>query len=117
MFLAREIITGQRGEHSLTHRKPWLVAFVFGLFHGFGFAGALGELGLSDADIPLALLFFNLGVEAGQIAFIAALAMLNWLFNRHYANLHSSLNRGLAYGLGIIATFWFMQRLPTLFLV
>lgn len=113
-FLAREIITGLRGETTLVHRRPWLVAFFFGLIHGFGFAGALGELGLSDSDIPLALLFFNLGVEAGQIAFILLLLALYWLFTRLSRELVPSVQRGLAYGLGAIATFWFLERLPAL---
>lgn len=116
-FLAREIIMGQRGEQTLVHSRPWIVAFIFGLVHGFGFAGALGELGLSDADIPLALLFFNLGVEAGQVAFILALLALNAFVIRFLQPLRFSIERGLAYGLGGIATFWFIQRLPNLFLV
>ena len=117
VFLAREIIMGQRGESTLVHTKPWIVAFVFGLFHGFGFAGALGELGLSDGDIPLALLFFNLGVEGGQIAFICVLIAINYVFNRFLSHLFLSLQRGLAYGLGAIATYWFIERLPALLVI
>ncbi len=114
VMLAREIIMGQRGIVTLVHRRPWIVAFVFGLFHGFGFAGALGELGLSDADIPLALLFFNLGVEAGQVAFICLLIAINSLIKRFTSDLLISIHRGLAYGLGGIATYWFIERLPAL---
>ena len=117
VFLAREIIMGQRGESTLVHTKPWIVAFVFGLFHGFGFAGALGELGLSDGDIPLALLFFNLGVEGGQIAFICVLLAINYVFNHFLSHLFLSLQRGLAYGLGAIATYWFIERLPALLVI
>ena len=117
VFLAREIIMGQRGESTLVHTKPWIVAFVFGLFHGFGFAGALGELGLSDGDIPLALLFFNLGVEGGQIAFICVLITINYVFNHFLSHLFLSLQRGLAYGLGAIATYWFIERLPALLVI
>lgn len=117
VFLAREIIMGQRGEITLVHSKPWIVAFAFGLIHGFGFAGALGELGLSDADIPLALLFFNLGVEAGQVAFICVLIVVNLLFTRFLAQSLTSLHRGLAYGLGGIAAYWFIERIPSLFIV
>ena len=113
-FLAREIIMGQRGELTLVHSKPWLVALLFGLFHGFGFAGALGELGLSSNDVPLALLFFNLGVEAGQVAFIALLIALHWLVEKLSAQSLPSIYRGLGYGLGSIATFWVMERLPAL---
>ena len=117
VFLAREIIMGQRGESTLVHTKPWVVAFVFGLFHGFGFAGALGELGLSDGDIPLALLFFNLGVEGGQIAFICVLLAINYVFNHFLSHLFLSIQRGLAYGLGAIATYWFIERLPALLVI
>ncbi|MDD9896944.1 MAG: HupE/UreJ family protein [Gammaproteobacteria bacterium] len=114
VFLAREVIMGQKGELTLVHSKPWIVAFVFGLFHGFGFAGALGELGLSDSDIPLALLFFNLGVEGGQVAFICALLAINAFFIRFLNDLVPSMQRGLAYGLGGIAMFWFLERIPAL---
>lgn len=114
VLLAREIVMGQRGTLTLVHRKPWLVALLFGLFHGFGFAGALGELGLSSNDVPLALLFFNLGVEAGQVTFIALLLALHWLMQKLSAQSLPSIYRGLAYGLGSIATFWFIERLPAL---
>jgi len=117
VLLAREVIMGHKGKKTLVHSKPWIVAFVFGLFHGFGFAGALGELGLSDSDIPMALLFFNLGVEAGQIAFIFVLIGINFLFNKLIKNLIPSIQRGLAYGLGGIAMFWFLERLPALVLI
>lgn len=113
-FLAREIITGLRGARTLVHRRPWVVAFFFGLIHGFGFAGALGELGLNDSDIPLALLFFNLGVEGGQVAFICVLLLLYGLLRRLDPGLLPGVQRGLAYGLGGVATFWFLQRLPSL---
>ena len=116
-FLAREILMGLRGETTLVHAKPWVVAFAFGLIHGFGFAGALGEIGLSEADIPLALLFFNLGVEAGQVAFIGALLVLHFLCNRFLFHLIPDIQRGLAYGLGGIATYWFLERMPSLFIV
>jgi len=117
VFLAREIIMAQRGEITLVHKKPWIVAFAFGLIHGFGFAGALGEIGLSDADIPLALLFFNLGVEVGQVAFICGLLLLHFLFTKYLKQLWPSMQRGLAYGLGGIASYWFLERLPSLFIV
>ncbi len=116
VFLAREVVMGQRGKLTLVHRKPWVVAFIFGLFHGFGFAGALGELGLNNADIPMALLFFNLGVEAGQIGFICLLIALHSAYSRFFSKLEPALHRGLAYGLGGIACFWFIERLPNLFL-
>ncbi len=66
VFVAAEIIHRWRGRSGLTERSPWIVAFTFGLLHGFGFAGALSEVGLPPDDIPLALLLFNLGVEAAS---------------------------------------------------
>ena len=72
MFVAAEIIHGRGRKSGLTARYPWWVAFAFGLLHGFGFAGALAEIGLPLSSIPVALLFFNVGVEAGQLAFIAS---------------------------------------------
>jgi len=117
VFLAREIIVGHSGKRTLAHSRPWIVAFVFGLFHGFGFAGALGELGLRDADIPMALLFFNLGVEAGQVAFIFVLITAHYLCRRLLKDLILSIQRGLAYGLGGIAMFWFLERLPALVII
>ncbi len=116
-FLAREILMGLQGQKTLVHSKPWIVAFAFGLIHGFGFAGALGEIGLSDADIPLALLFFNLGVEAGQVAFIGVLLTLHYVISKYLSHLLPSIQRGLAYGLGSIATYWFLERVPSLFAV
>jgi len=68
--LAAELAQYQRGIQGLTYRQPWIVAFAFGLLHGFGFAGTLSRIGIPSGDIPLALLSFNVGVEAGQIAFV-----------------------------------------------
>src|SRR3981189_796985 len=72
MLVSVEILNARRGKPNLTARLPWVVAFSFGLLHGFGFAGALAEVGLPQHAIPVALLFFNLGVEIGQLAFVAA---------------------------------------------
>ena len=115
-FLAREILMAQQGKITLVHQEPWIVAFAVGLIHGFGFAGALGELGLSDPDIPLALLFFNIGVEVGQVAFISALLALHFVFTKYFKHLWPSLQRGLAYGMGGIASYWFIERIPSLFI-
>src|SRR5690606_14779601 len=71
-FVAAEIIQSQTGRPGLTSAYPWLVAFTFGLLHGFGFASALADVGLPQQAIPLALLFFNIGVELGQLVFVAA---------------------------------------------
>ena len=75
VFLCVEIIHGHRGQVGLTYRYPWLVAFAFGLLHGLGFAGALSEIGLPQSEIPQALLFFNIGVEIGQLAFVGVVVV------------------------------------------
>ena len=76
VFLAVEIVNARRGRFSFTHAHPWVVAFGFGLLHGLGFAGALSEIGLPPDEIPIALLFFNVGVEIGQLMFVVAVLLL-----------------------------------------
>ncbi len=75
-FVASELVKSDTGDARLSRLSPWIVAFAFGLLHGFGFAGALKEIGLPQSDIPLALLLFNLGVEAGQLLFVGAVLVL-----------------------------------------
>ena len=81
-FVAAEILHSRQGKPELTERYPWIVAFTFGLLHGFGFAGALKQVGLPQTKIPIALLFFNVGVEVGQLLFIAAVFAIFWLLRR-----------------------------------
>ena len=75
-FVAAGVVARERGREDLAARRPWIVAFAFGLLHGFGFAGALAEVGLPDHSIPLALLFFNVGVEIGQLLLVGAVLLL-----------------------------------------
>lgn len=109
-FVARENLSMTSGEQRLSAVYPWVVAFAFGLLHGFGFAGALKEIGLPQTDIPLALLMFNLGVEAGQLLFIAALVLafkaLTALSNVPLATARPAV----AYAIGVVATFWLVSR-------
>jgi len=112
VMLAREIVVADQGVVHLTHRMPWLVAFVFGLLHGLGFAGALGDIGLPQRAIPLALLFFNLGVESGQLAFVLLLLALYRLAGGWVAPSLLRARPILGYALGALATLWFFQRLP-----
>jgi hypothetical protein len=127
VLLARELVVGTAGRVHLIHRRPWIVAFVFGLLHGFGFAGALGDLGLRAGDVPLALLFFNLGVEAGQLAFVraalAALALASSAFavrgraaaaDFSGASWRPAVQLAIGYAIGVIATRWLIERLPAL---
>lgn len=111
IFLAVELVKQQQGKRDFAIRSPWIVAFIFGLLHGFGFAGALSEVGLPQSDIPLALLSFNLGVEAGQLLFIAIVITVTTLW-KHITKLHFSwLPRLTAYAIGSVASFWTIQRL------
>jgi hydrogenase/urease accessory protein HupE len=112
LLLAVEIARKNRGETSFTIQWPWVVAFCFGLLHGFGFAGALAQIGLPQRDLPLALFTFNVGVEIGQLMFVAAVLSLRALLLRcrlpQPARLYA---RPIAsYGLGTVAAFWFFQR-------
>jgi hydrogenase/urease accessory protein HupE len=117
VLLAVEILRARRGQRSATARRPWLVAFLFGLLHGFGFAGALNELGLPEGDIPLALFAFNLGVELGQLAFVAAMLGLMAVARRIHsiARLDRYALRACAYGIGCLAAFWFCERAAQIF--
>ncbi|MCZ8322328.1 MAG: HupE/UreJ family protein [Novosphingobium sp.] len=110
VFLAVEIVKVRPGEPRLSERLPWVVAFLFGLLHGFGFAGALREIGLPETDVPMALLTFNLGVEAGQLAIIAlAMLILNGLRQFAPRALRPTVMAS-TYGIGAISSFWFIER-------
>ena len=76
VFVAAEIVHVRQGRVGLAARMPWIVAFTFGLLHGFGFAGALSEVGLPQGHIPVALFFFNVGVEIGQLLFVGAVLIV-----------------------------------------
>ena len=124
VLVAVEIVNARRGTPSLAGRWPWLVAFCFGLLHGFGFAGALAEVGLPHHAIPIALLFFNVGVEFGQLAFVAAVLTVGGIFRRSIARrlkpalAQRTVNRldvTAAYAIGAIAAFWFIERTSTFF--
>ena len=110
LFLAVELVKQQQGKSDLAMRAPWIVAFIFGLLHGFGFAGALSEIGLPQADIPLALLMFNVGVEAGQLLFIAAVLLAIQLW-KHVLKIEPPwLPRATAYVIGSVSAFWIISR-------
>ena len=112
VFLAREYLQLKEGKSSLTQQYPWLVAFAFGLLHGFGFAGALSEIGFPQKNIPLALLTFNVGVEVGQLLFIAfcILILQIWQKTKLQRFLPQWTWRIAPYLIGITATFWLIER-------
>ncbi len=110
LFLASELLKVRRGYTSLTARYPWIVAFVFGLLHGFGFAGALTEVGLPQNEIPLALLMFNVGVELGQLLFIAVVLALIGVARRIRKLWPVWIQQLPAYCIGGLAAFWLIER-------
>lgn len=116
ILLACEVVRLRRGERSLTARWPWIVAFSFGLLHGFGFAGALTEIGLPQGDIPLALFSFNIGVEVGQLVFIGAVLAVMAAARRVKVApiVEQYALSATTYGIGIMAAFWFIQRLAAI---
>jgi hydrogenase/urease accessory protein HupE len=115
VFLAVELADYRRGIRGLTYRKPWIVAFAFGLLHGFGFAGTLSRIGIPAHDIPLALFSFNVGVEVGQIAFVAAvLAFIHSLRTLEIQWPRWSYSIP-PYAIGSLASFWFLQRCALIF--
>ena len=110
MFVAAETIRQKRHENDLASKAPWLIAFAFGLLHGLGFGGALKEIGLPQSDVPLALLTFNLGVEAGQLLFVLAVISLKVIADR-LLTIKLPMARTIAsYGIGSLAAVWFAQR-------
>jgi hydrogenase/urease accessory protein HupE len=124
VLVAAEIVNARRGKYSLTARRPWLVAFSFGLLHGLGFAGALAEVGLPHHAIPVALLCFNLGVESGQLVFVAAVLTMGWVLRR-LASLRFGpalvqrtvdwLDVTAAYAIGAVAAYWLIERTTNFF--
>ena len=114
LFLGPEIVRSWRGETSFTIRQPWVVAFAFGLLHGFGFAGALTSAGLPRTELPLALLSFNVGVEAGQVSFV----LLTLALERSFRVLEIQWPRWVqalpGYAVGSLGAFWTVQRVVVL---
>ena len=112
-FVASELVRLRPEEKRLSQRVPWLVAFIFGLIHGFGFAGALKEIGLPQVDIPVALLTFNLGVETGQLLFVCA-AVIAWKVISSILTLPLRTSRiAAAYLIGAVSTAWLFERLAS----
>ena len=112
VFVASEIVHQQRGTEGMAARKPWLIAFTFGLLHGLGFAGALAQVGLPENSVVIALLFFNVGVEIGQLTFIAAVLACGLLV-RQVATQHVFAKQAfvLAYCIGGTASYWVIERI------
>jgi hydrogenase/urease accessory protein HupE len=110
LFLATEIVHKHNGQFSLTESYPWVIAFIFGLFHGLGFAGALSEIGVPQHEVPLALFMFNVGVETGQLLFIAVVLSLIAMLKRLPLTAPQGAWRLLPYSIGSVAAFWTIER-------
>jgi len=117
LFLGPEIVRVWRGETSFTIRHPWVVAFAFGLLHGFGFASGLTAMGLPTAEIPLALLLFNVGVEIGQIAFVVLVLLLERSFRTLEIRWPRFVEALPGYAVGSLGAFWTIQRVAALLTV
>ena len=114
LFLGPEIVRVWRGKTSFTIRHPWVVAFTFGLLHGFGFASGLTAMGLPENEIPLALLFFNVGVELGQLAFVFLVLGLARSFRTLEIRWPRWAELVPGYAVGSLGAFWFIERTAVL---
>ncbi len=114
LFLGPEVVRTWRGETSFTIRHPWVVAFAFGLLHGFGFASGLTAMGLPRGEIPLALLLFNVGVEIGQLAFVALILLLERSFRVLAVRWPRWVESLPGYAVGSLGAFWTIQRVAVL---
>ncbi len=108
LFLARELVQDEEKRSALTLGRPWVMAFIFGLLHGLGFAGALADIGLPEDDLWLSLFLFNVGIELGQIMVIAILAVAVWLL-RHF-KFDRQFTYAAAWGMGCVAAYWTIDR-------
>jgi hypothetical protein len=115
LFLGPEIVRVWRGQTSFTIRHPWVVAFAFGLMHGFGFASGLTAMGLPTNEIPIALLFFNVGVELGQLAFVFLVLALIRSFHALEIRWPRWAELLPGYAVGTLGALWFIQRTVILF--
>jgi hydrogenase/urease accessory protein HupE len=114
LFLGPEIVRRKRGQTSLTIEHPWVIAFAFGLLHGFGFASGLTSLGLTRGEIPPALLLFNVGVEIGQLMFVGVILALEKSFRVLEVRWSPWAEWIPAYAVGGLGAFWTIQRVVML---
>ncbi|CAA6808171.1 MAG: membrane protein, putative [uncultured Sulfurovum sp.] len=111
IFLALEIMHEKQGKVGLTSQYPWIVAFIFGLLHGFGFAGALSDIGLPEQAITLALVFFNIGVELGQLIFVLFVVLIALVLRKFIQRKSiEKIEIIVVYATGGLASFWMIER-------
>jgi len=115
VFVAVELTRAWQGHEGITTRYPWLIAFTFGLLHGFAFAGSLADIGLPSHHIPAALLLFNCGVEIGQLLFVGVVLAISALLRRvPGSRLGGPLRWAVPYGIGALASYWMLERVHVL---
>lgn len=112
VFLARELLVNNL--NSFTRKHLSVVAFIFGLLHGFGFSSVLASIGLPQDEIPLSLFAFNLGIEIGQVLFILAIALLFSILKKYIQKYQNNIERYSAYFIGAFSTFWLIERLASI---
>jgi hydrogenase/urease accessory protein HupE len=110
LILGVEVVRSRGGKTSITILHPWIVAFAFGLLHGFGFASGLSALGLPAVDIPLALVMFNVGVEIGQVSFVLLILLLERSFRQLEVRWPRWVQALPGYTVGSLGAFWTIQR-------
>ena len=110
LFLARELMLPEEKRSALMRVRPWLMAFTFGLLHGFGFAGALADIGLPEGDLALALFLFNVGIEIGQLMVISVMIAITWISHRLHALESSVWQRAFTVLMGVAAAYWTIDR-------
>jgi hypothetical protein len=115
VYIAVELLRAREGQPSIASRAPWLVSMSIGLLHGLGFAGALAEVGLPAGAIPQALLLFNIGIEIGQLSFVALVLVLGHALIRYLPRLTTSLRWVPPYAIGSFASFWVIERIHAFF--
>lgn len=111
ILIAVEVVKSDRNEQSLSQRVPWVVAFLFGLVHGFGFAGALHEIGLPANDVPLMLVSFNIGIEIGQLLIIGGVIAVRGVIGRLAPTMLRPSTLAASYAIGITSSYWLIDRL------
>src|SRR3984893_5407177 len=115
VFVAVELTRAWQGQEGITTRYPWLIAFTFGLLHGFAFAGSLADIGLPLHHIPAALLLFNCGVEVGQLLFVGVVFTISALLRRlPWSWLGGPVRWAIPYGIGALASYWMLERVHVL---
>lgn len=115
VFLAVELLRHNKGINGFAYHYPWLVSFLFGLLHGLGFAGALQDVGLPENNIPLALFLFNVGVEAGQLAFVFVMLLFMAGIRQFYFKFPNWVYKSPAYLIGTLSMYWVIERLVMIF--